>query len=91
MLTFTESTHPVFRATSPLSRGVLKSKGGGKWSVHYCAEPGTIETVVRTIISVNQLSTYGAFAEMCEECDSCHDRTGDLLWKDNLTHCWCQV
>ena len=29
----------------------------------------------RTIISVNQLSLYGAVAEMCEECESCHDRT----------------
>ena len=30
MIKFGESGHPVFRATSPLSRGVLKSKGGGK-------------------------------------------------------------
>ena len=29
MLTFAESQHPVFRS-SPLSRGVLKSEGGGK-------------------------------------------------------------
>ena len=28
MLTFAESGHPVVRATSPLCRGVLKSKGG---------------------------------------------------------------
>ena len=28
MVTFAESGHPVFRATSPLSRGKLKSKGG---------------------------------------------------------------
>ena len=28
MVTLAESGHPVFRATSPLSRGVLKSKGG---------------------------------------------------------------
>ena len=28
-----ESRHPVFRAMSPLSRGVLKSKGGGKLSL----------------------------------------------------------
>ena len=75
MLTFAESGHPVFRATSPLSRGVLKSKGGGKLSIHYCADFATIETVFRTIISVNQLSLYGAVAEMCEEYESCHDRT----------------
>ena len=31
MLKFRESGHPVFRATSSLSRGTLKSKGGGKF------------------------------------------------------------
>ena len=71
MLKFGESTHPVFRSTSPLSRGVLKSKDGGKLSIHYCADSGTIETVFRTLVSVNQLSLYGAVAEMCEECQSC--------------------
>ena len=76
MLTFAESGHPVFRATSPLSRGQLKSKGGGKLSIHYCADLETIETVFRTIISVNQLSLYGAVAEMCEEYETFHDRTG---------------
>ena len=33
MIKFGESGHPVFRATSPLSRGTLKSKGGGKLSI----------------------------------------------------------
>ena len=39
MVTFAESGHPVFRATSPLSRGQLKSKGGGKLSTLVC-RPG---------------------------------------------------
>ena len=76
MLKFGESGHPVFRATSPLSRGQLKSKDGGKLSSHYCADQDTITTVFRTITSVNQLSLYGAVAEMCEEYESFHDRTG---------------
>ena len=38
MINFGESGHPVFRATSPLSRGTLKSKGGGKLSIHFCAD-----------------------------------------------------
>ena len=79
MIQFGESRHPVFRATSPLSRGTLKSKDGGKLSMHFCADEGTIETVFRTITSVNQLSLYGAVAEMCEEYKACHDRTGRLL------------
>ena len=76
MVTLAESGHPVFRATSPLSRGLLKSKGGGKLSIHFCADQEAITTVFRTNTSVNQLSLYGAVAEMCEEYESYHDRTG---------------
>ena len=76
MLEFAESGHPVFRASSPLSRGRLKSKGRGKLSIHYCAYLETIQTVFRTIISVNQFSLYGAVAEICEEYETFHDRTG---------------
>ena len=75
MLEFGENKHPVFRATNPLSRGQLKSKGGGKLSIHYCPDLDTIKSVFRTIISVNQLSLYGAIAEMCEEYETFHDRT----------------
>ena len=42
MIKFGESGHPVFRATSPLSRGTLKSEGGGKLSIHLCADGDTI-------------------------------------------------
>ena len=76
MIKFGESGHPVFRATSPLSRGTLKSKGGGKLSVHFCADGDTIETVFRTIISVNQLSIYGAVSDFCEEYKACQTGTG---------------
>ena len=62
-------------ATSPLSRGQLKSKGGGKLSIHYCADQDTITTF--SVTSVNQLSLYGAVAEMCGEYESFHDRTGN--------------
>ena len=73
---FRESGHPVFRATSPVSRGTLKSKGGGKLSIHFCADGNTIETVFRTIISVNQLSIYGAVSDVCDEYSTCQTRTG---------------
>ena len=76
MLKFGESRLPVFRSTSPLSRGVLKSKGGEKLSILFCADEGTIETVFRTVISVNQLSNYEAVSDLCEECKTCHVRTG---------------
>ena len=77
MLEFAESGHPIFRATSPLSRGRLKSKGHGKLWIHFCADLETIEIIFRILfVSVNQLSLYGAVAEMCEEYETLHDRTG---------------
>ena len=72
MITLAESGHPAFRATSPMSRGQLKSKGGGNLSIHNCADQETITTVLRAITSVNQLSLYGAVAETCEEYESYH-------------------
>ena len=76
MIRFGESGHPVFRSTGPLSRGTLKSKGGGKLSIHFCADEVTIETFFRTIISVNQLSIYGAVSDLCEQYRICKARTG---------------
>ena len=70
-----ECGHPVFRATSPLFRGTLESKGGGQLSIHFCADGDTIETVFRTIISVNQLIICGAVSDLCEEYKACHVRT----------------
>ena len=39
------------------------------------------KTVFRTITFVNQLSLYGAVAEMCEEYETFHDRIGNPLWE----------
>ena len=35
----------LFRATTPLSRGSLKSKGRGKLSIHFAADQDTIDTI----------------------------------------------
>ena len=67
LLEFAESGHPIFRATTPLSRCKLKSKGRGKLSIHFTADQDTVETIYRIILSVNQLSVYGAVAAICEE------------------------
>ena len=71
MIKFGEIGHPVLRSTSALSGGTLKSKGGGKLSIHFCADGDTIETVFRTITSVNQLSMYGAVSDLCDEYRFC--------------------
>ena len=44
VIEYAESGCPIFRATTPLSRGQLKSKGHGKLSQHYAADQETIET-----------------------------------------------
>ena len=75
LVEFAESGCPIFRATTPSSRGQLKSKGHGKLSIHYAADLETIETVFLVIVSANQLSLYGAVAEICEEYESFHERT----------------
>ena len=77
LLEFAESGHPIFRATTPLSRGQLKSKGRGKLSIHFTADQDTIDTIFRIILSVNQLSIYGAVAAICEEFEDHQDRTGE--------------
>ena len=70
------SGHQVFRATSPLSRGTLKSTGCEKLSIHFCADGDTIETVFRTVISGNQLSNYGPVSDLCGEYSAYQTRTG---------------
>ena len=86
MIKLRESGHPVFRATSPLSRGTLKSKAGGQLSIHFCADEDTNETVYCTIISVHQPRIYGAVSDLCDEYSACQARpllTGqsDFLWE----------
>ena len=78
LIEFAERGCLIFRATTPLSRGQLKSKGHGKLSNHFAAVQETIETIFRIIVSANQLSLYGAVAEMCEEYETLHDRSGRL-------------
>ena len=77
LLEFAESGHPVFRATTPLSRGILKSKGRGKLSIHFAEDQDTVDTIYRIILSVNQLSVYGAVTAIREEFEDHQDRTGE--------------
>ena len=77
LLEFADIGQPIFRATTPLSRGILKSKGHGKLSIHFTADELTIETIFRIIISVNQLSIYGSVAALCEEFENHQDGSGE--------------
>ena len=67
MLNFAESGHLVFRATSALERRELKSNGKGVKSIHFNGSDDTIELILRTINSVNQLSVFGAATDFWRE------------------------
>ena len=46
-------------------------------SIHFNADQDTVETIFRIIISVNQLSIYGAVAAICEEFENHQDGSGE--------------
>ena len=67
MVNFSESGHTIFRASSAFGRGELRSKVGGKKAIHFNGSDENIELLLRTVISANQLSVYGAVANPCNE------------------------
>ena len=46
-----------------------KSKGGGKKIVPCNGSEEIVELILRTVISANQFSVYGAVADLCKELD----------------------
>ena len=80
MLNIAESGHPIFRATSAMERGELWSKEKGKKSIHFNGSEESIEWILRTVISVNQLSIYGAVADLCRELSKDSRVSGNLLY-----------
>ena len=55
--------------------------------MHFCGDDNTAELILRTILSVSQLSIYGAVADMCDE-PACRisgwpERTDELVAQDN--------
>ena len=87
MITFSESGYPVFRSTSPLSRGTVKSKGGGKiintllrwwgndWNCfshdYFCSSAQYLRSSLRFVWGIQCLPS----------------KNGE---QDNLTHCLSQ-
>ena len=64
---FQRSGHPIFRCTSALERGHLKSKGGGRTTIHFTASDDNVQLILKMVISVNQLSLNGAVADLIKE------------------------
>ena len=83
MLNVAESGHPIFRAASALERVELKSKGKGNKSINFNGSDETIELILRTIISGNQLRIHGA-VDLCEELARDSSSAGKPATNDNL-------
>ena len=87
MIKFRESGHPVFRATSPPSRGTLKSKGGGQLSIHFCADGIRLKLFfAQLFLLISSVSTEQSQICVMKTVLVKHER-GDPCWQDNLTHC----
>ena len=66
----------LLSVNNSIVQGQVKSKGQGKLSIHFIGDDFTIDTIFRIILSVIQLSVYGAVAALCEEFESHQDRSG---------------
>ena len=84
MITCAESQHPVFRSTSPLSRGVFKSKGGGKLSIHFC---WPMERRLKLFFAQLFPKISSGFTEQSQICvmntKLCTMEREDPMWEDN--------
>ena len=67
MLAFEENIDPMFRASRALERAELRSKARGKKTIHFNGGEQNVELILRTVMSANQLSIYGAVADICTE------------------------
>ena len=65
MTNFSESGHPIFRASSAFQIVEVRSKGHGKKSITSNGYDENIVLLLRTVISANQLSVQGAMADLC--------------------------
>ena len=74
LLMVTESGHTFFRASSVFESGKLDIKKYGKKSTRFDDNEGNIEMLLRTVISVNQLSIYEFLASKCKNWDKFHPK-----------------
>ena len=86
MANFSGSGHPIFRASSAFERGELRSKEGGKKSIHVNGGSENIEWLLRTVISANQVSIHGAMADLCDEVPQGIRAPGKLAASEHLEH-----
>ena len=67
MIEFSDNAHSIFCASSALERVELRSKEGSKKTNHFNGDEQNVELILRTVMSANQLSIYGAVADICTD------------------------
>ena len=68
---------PYFPCNDSIVQGSAQKQRARKLSIHFAADQDTVDnTIYRIILSVNQLSVYGAVAAICDEYESHQDSTG---------------
>ena len=64
----------------PIHKSIIQRSAQEQRVVENCQYTSVpMKPVFHTIISVKQLSIYGAVSDLCEECKTCHVRTGRLV------------
>ena len=89
MINFSEKRTPPYSVGPVLwNEEIWKSKGNAKLCFHFCGDDATVEVFLRTVIPVNQLSVYGAVADLCDELawriSGCSECTGKPVAQNNL-------
>ena len=84
MQNFHRSGQLIFRCTSALERGQLRSKEGGKTTIHLNGSMENIELLLEMVISVNQLSLYGAVPDSIQELPDDQRAPVKLVAKDQM-------
>ena len=88
MLKFGESGHPVFRSTSPVSRGTLK-KAKEVENYQYTSAPMGIRLKLffaQSFLLISSVSTEQSQIRVKNTVPVKQER-GDPCWQDNLAHC----
>ena len=62
---------PIFRQS--------RRKGGGRTTIHFTASDDNVQLLLKMVISVNQLSLYGAAADLIKELPDDQRAPGNLL------------
>ena len=86
MRNFQRSGHPIFRCASALGRGQFRGKEGGRTTILFTVSDDNVQLLLKMVISVNQLSLYGAVADLIRELPDDQRAPRKLVALDQMEH-----